>query len=121
MDKRNPNHLTFGSDLTRIPDHISFSSSTNDEKVEQEKRVFEQKYREDEQKLKHRGVTYRFVLFIVFGWLYFVMAIILCVGFGWMKNLSDPVLIALLTTTTANIIAMLWAIIKYLFPDQHKP
>ena len=59
----------------------------------------------------------RWIFGLALGWLLLVLAIVVFNGFGlWSFNLSDQVLIALLTTTTANIIGTLVIVLNYLFP-----
>jgi hypothetical protein len=50
-------------------------------------------------------------------WLLAVIVLMFFSGFStWGFHLSDPVLIAVATTTTANIIGTLIVVAKYLFP-----
>ena len=59
------------------------------------------------------------VLFIVTSFLLFVKEI-LYLKFNYDKNLSDNVIIALLTTTTINILTLAFMVISYLFPKKLK-
>ncbi len=59
------------------------------------------------------------VLFIVTWFLYYVKDI-LYLKFDYEKNLSDTVIIALLTTTTINILTLAFMVISYLFPKKLK-
>lgn len=59
------------------------------------------------------------VLFIVTNFLLFVKEI-LYLKFNYEKNLSDNVIIALLTTTTINILTLAFMVISYLFPKKLK-
>ncbi len=59
------------------------------------------------------------VLFIVTWFLYYVKEI-LYLKFNYEKNLSDNVIIALLTTTTINILTLAFMVISYLFPKKLK-
>lgn len=66
---------------------------------------------EDRRKFSRR------VFGLALGWLLLVLAIVVFNGFSlWSFSLSDQVLIALLTTTTANIIGTLVIVLNYLFP-----
>jgi len=47
-------------------------------------------------------------------WMFLVLMTVVCTGFGSLK-LSDNVMIALLTTATANVIALLVIVANYLF------
>lgn len=57
--------------------------------------------------------SYRIFL-ITTGWLVSVVAILIAVGLGELK-LSDSVLIALLGTTTVNVLGFFVIVIQYLF------
>ena len=59
------------------------------------------------------------VLFIVTWFLYYVKEI-LYLKFNYDKTLSDTVIIALLTTTTINILTLAFMVISYLFPKKLK-
>ena len=59
------------------------------------------------------------VLFIVTSFLNYVKEI-LSLKFNYEKNLSDNVIIALLTTTTINILTLAFMVISYLFPKKLK-
>ena len=59
------------------------------------------------------------VLFIVTSFLNYVKEI-LSLKFNYEKNLSDKVIIALLTTTTINILTLAFMVISYLFPKKFK-
>lgn len=65
--------------------------------------------------LFRQKVTYWWILATVTIWLFMIIAVVFLIGFGWMKNLSDGAVITLFATTTANVIGMLWLVIKYLF------
>ncbi|TAE31925.1 MAG: hypothetical protein EAY65_07520 [Alphaproteobacteria bacterium] len=57
------------------------------------------------------------VLWIVAVWLVLVLGMLVAQGLNWL-DISDRVMITLLTTTTANIFILLKVIIKSLYPDQ---
>jgi hypothetical protein len=59
------------------------------------------------------------VLGIVTWFLYYVKEI-LYLKFNYEKTLSDTVIIALLTTTTINILTLAFMVISYLFPKKLK-
>lgn len=58
------------------------------------------------------------ILNILIGWLFFVGVIIFSQLGPVSHKLSDEVLITLITTSTANIIALPVIILKYLFPKK---
>ena len=77
---------------------------------------------DNKSKLIDIGLRYLFalwVLFIVTSFLLFVKEI-LYLKFNYDKNLSDNVIIALLTTTTINILTLAFMVISYLFPKKLK-
>ena len=58
------------------------------------------------------------ILNILIGWLFFVGVIIFSQLGTVSHKLSDEILITLITTSTANIIALPVIILKYLFPKK---
>ena len=75
------------------------------------------------QNIKERKALARTLLILTCTWLGIVIAIILMSG--WKKHtdffLSDNVLIALITTTTINVIALFKVVTEYIFPDGDSP
>jgi hypothetical protein len=59
------------------------------------------------------GLTY----FLVIVWLGLIIWIIIATGSGWYK-LSDTVLVALITTTTLNVLGLFLVVTQYLFPKK---
>ncbi len=62
------------------------------------------------------------VFWLVVGWLIFVGIVVVADGIKPVWNndrfdLSDPVLIALITTTTINVIGLFFIVLRYLFPN----
>jgi hypothetical protein len=52
-------------------------------------------------------------------WLVAVFCIVVLQGFGRsVFHLSDPVMIAFITTTTLNVLASLAVVVKFIFPDK---
>lgn len=70
-----------------------------------------EKFRDDN---KGRRTFSEIILTIVIVWMFLVLLTVACTGMGHL-HLSDGVLIALITTTTANVIAMLIIVVNYLF------
>ncbi len=58
------------------------------------------------------------IFILVFAWLGIVLGVV--VWQGHIKPLSDGVLIALLSTTTANMISLLYLVIRYVFNHRLK-
>lgn len=60
-----------------------------------------------------------YLFYMTVGWLGFVAALVTLNAFG-LANLSDAVLVALITTTTANVIGMFLVAARWLFPSKNK-
>jgi|SRR5271157_1586813 len=57
------------------------------------------------------------VFWMLVGWLVSVLAAFVFQGFGWFHfRVSDSVLIALISTTTANVLSLGYIVANYLFP-----
>lgn len=81
-----------------------------DERYREETAVIKQ-----ERELQKRVA--RWVMWVVSVWLFFIAVLLVCVGNSHL-NYSDGVLIALLATTTANIIGLAYFMAKGLFPNK---
>ena len=77
------------------------------------------RYRQETERLRReetlRTTVAAAILFVVGAWLACVFALLAWLGHGEAR-LSDAVLIALLTTTTINVIGLLYTVVRYLFP-----
>ncbi len=97
-----------GTDAGPTPEQLSFDSTKQDEEITG--------LRQDrKQRLKFGKWIFR----LVCAWLGFV-AVLIALS-GWRLGnftLSDSVLIALLGTTTVNVIGVLLAVTGYLFPKR---
>lgn len=69
-----------------------------------------------EQDIKERKKFAKWIFITVVGWLFCILGVIICTGLGCLK-ISDPVSLALIGSTTVNIIALFVIIAKYLFPS----
>lgn len=105
-------------DAQKKPDDI-----TKDEKKQLEKSSKEELENNNlAQDIKLKNFLAHAVTWMVAGWLVAVFVILIiqaCCHHGF----SDSVLITLLSTTTLNILSMLYIIARYLFPNtghQHK-
>jgi|ERR1039458_266926 hypothetical protein len=59
------------------------------------------------------------VFWLLVAWLVVVLAGIIFQGFGWFRfHVSDSVLIALISTTTANVLSLGYIVANYLFPKR---
>lgn len=58
----------------------------------------------------------RAMKWLVVGWTLLIFGLLICQGSNWLQ-LTDTVVVTLLTTTTANIFAFLYIILKFLFPS----
>lgn len=79
-----------------------------------------ERFKDQSLRLKHehwaRLVASGCVFLFVLGWLALVGAIITLAGLGYLKDLSEKVLISLLATTSVTVIGLLAAVVRYLFP-----
>jgi hypothetical protein len=66
-----------------------------------------------------RITTAQWLFAAVVVWMFAILAIVICHGLGWM-TISDHILIALLSTTSVNVIGLLYVVVRYLFPDATK-
>jgi hypothetical protein len=57
-----------------------------------------------------------FVLSVL--WLLFIAVFLWCAGKNWL-GVSDAVLIALITTTTLNVLGLFYIVARWLFPQTH--
>lgn len=60
-----------------------------------------------------------YLFFMVVGWLIFAAATVILTGVG-LLTISDAVLIALVTTTTATVLGIFIIVAKWLFPSPYK-
>jgi hypothetical protein len=100
--------------------------------VEKESKFYDQKRKEDlhQQEMADRASdrtqreTYaRRVFFLVLGWIILIFLLLLFQGFGPLIHynpLSDKVLLALITSTTVNLIGTLIIVLKYIFRSPTK-
>lgn len=80
-------------------------------------KALKQKIKCDKQLHNFRQDSYSKLLGTIWAWLGFVAAVVLSAGFGWWQfQLSNPVLIALLTTSTAIVLGIFAIAAKWLFP-----
>jgi len=84
---------------------------------------------EHELKAKRFMLTMRTVFALLLfgltlGWLGFIGWVVWLSGLGWAFKrpflLSDPVLIALITTTTLNVLGLFYGVTQWLFPKLNK-
>ncbi len=71
----------------------------------------------EQQNIEERK-RYALRIFIMIAcWLVAIIAIIVSEGFSWLE-ISDAVLIALISSTTVSVLAFFLAVTRYLFPNQ---
>lgn len=68
------------------------------------------------QDTKFRKSFSEWVMWIVPLWLIGTFILMICAGLGWM-TFSDAAIVALLTTTTANVLGLAHIVLKGLFPE----
>lgn len=80
-------------------------------------KALKQKIKCDKQLHNFRQDSYSKLLGTIWAWLGFVAVVVSLAGFGWWQfQLSNPVLIALLTTSTAIVLGIFAIAAKWLFP-----
>jgi len=67
--------------------------------------------------IKARKLYAGLIYTLVVLWLGFILWIVIATGSGWYK-LSDTVLVALITTTTLNVLGLFLVVTQYLFPKK---
>lgn len=78
--------------------------------------------RDLEQNIKQRKIYAACIFGLVFIWLAGVYVMLILEGFHYRGfDLTEKEILAAITSTTANIIAVLVIIVKYLFPNHPKP
>ena len=77
---------------------------------ETQREILQSRRQDREERKRYAKRIYRLAV----AWLIFVGFLFLGCGLGWL-NLSDSVLIALATTTTIKVLALLLYVTKYLF------
>ena len=101
------------------PDEISQLEEDYVARREQDARI-----RQLEQNIAERKKYANRIFYLVCSWLCFVAALVLLNGIqDWFTfipfHLSDAVLIALITTTTINVIGVFLFVVRYLFPKDN--
>jgi hypothetical protein len=103
------------------------------EAIEKESKFYDRKRKEDihhqemadRQSDRTQRETYaKRVFFLVLGWIILIFVLLLFQGFGPIVHynpLSDKVLLALITSTTINLIGTLIIVLKYIFRAPAKP
>lgn len=76
----------------------------------------EQKKKRFEQDTEFRKHFSNWVMSIVPTWLALTMVLLFLTGFGCTR-FSDTVVVALLTTTTANVLGLAFIVLKGMFPE----
>jgi hypothetical protein len=109
------------SDHALLVDQLAEKEEERDAfKKERDKLRFnleEQKFNEryDLHELRRTYTPYLFYMTV--GWLVFVALLVTASSIGW-SHLTDAVLIALITTTTTNVIGMFLIAARWLFPSK---
>jgi hypothetical protein len=96
-------------DITKRPSDNSVEQIDKSELEWQKSR----RYYED---TRHRGRLTRWVMWVVSLWLALVLLLVLLAGTR-IISLSETVLVALLATTTANILGLAYIVLKGMFPE----
>lgn len=103
------------------------SSETN-EPIRQDAANETRFYEDDEKRIKNEGLSQdirerkkyaKHIFWMVASWLACMMLVLFYQGFGWFhKNISDAVLLALIGSTTLNVLTFFVIVTKYLFPGK---
>jgi hypothetical protein len=119
--------------MSPSPHNLDLSSVTAPPLIEdaKDKRLAEEEYVQFErekrrievasaaQDLADRTSWGRKVFWLLVVWLVLVVAAVTFQGFGWFRfHISDSVLIALISTTTANVLSLGYIVANYLFPKR---
>jgi len=103
-----------------IPENAEESTpetSLYEKYLQDEKRVdilFEKFVRELDLALLQKKIFARYILWLTIGWVFAVLMVVIGKGFGWLQ-LSDTVLVTLIGSTTADIIGLLYIIVRFIF------
>lgn len=92
-----------------------YNSDTDKDTLDEQK----ERFKED---TEHRGKLVNWVMYVTNFWLMFVGTIILLDGSILHFNVSDGVIVALLGTSTANVLGLPYIVLKGLFREwKYKP
>jgi hypothetical protein len=72
------------------------------------------------QDIKERKKYAALIYWLLCTWLYALFSLLLLCGLS-ILHISDKVLIALITGTTADVIGIFYIVVAYLFPKEKKP
>lgn len=105
-----------GSDEQKNAENAERAEELEQKKILKNK-ALKQKIKCDKQLHNFRQDSYSKLLGTIWAWLSFVAVVVSLAGFGWWQfQLSNPVLIALLTTSTAIVLGIFAIAAKWLFP-----
>ena len=109
-----------------LPQEASAKKSLSDEtrKLTYAQKKQEQELRHADREMAQREIYAGRVFVLVCAWITAIFALLVCQGFGpriGFKPLSDNTLLALITSTTVDIIATLLLVLKYLFRSPNGP
>lgn len=101
--------------LNDVPKVEQKDARGSDEKAKNEQKMFELSYESKKHDLEARKTHSKFVLWVIGIWLTIVLVIIFLGGFCPSFYIADSVLIALIGSTTANVLGFYVIILKYFF------
>ncbi|MGA2147987.1 MAG: hypothetical protein ABSH49_23825 [Bryobacteraceae bacterium] len=111
-----------GADVNKEPD-----SNTLKEKEDLEKVRYGAQTEGQKQDIKERKKYAQLFFYLSCAWLVAIVAILMLQGFGsqgfgsfWKTpfKLSDSIVLAMIGSTTANVLGILYIVAKYLFPNR---
>jgi hypothetical protein len=124
----------FRERLSQLSDAEALNTETScDDEIKDEERFFEKGQRDYEQEIKDAELVSlkqdidlrrKFAwagYWMNIGWLVAILLIIVSAGFHFYRfGLPDSVLLALIGTTTANVLGVLYIVMRYLFDTKFK-
>lgn len=101
--------------------HLSSLEKENYDIQEKKARIAELETRVDglRQDIEERKRYAWYIFILIVSWFIIILAIVFLSGMGFME-VSDTILVTLITTTTINIAAFFLGVVKYLFPNNGK-
>ncbi len=102
----------------RSPDQLPIDPNADEE----QRKYYAAQTRGLEQDIEERKKYSQRIFVLCCIWVFVVFALLVAQGLSWLTHfsLSQPVLLAAIGSTTANIIAVFVIVARYLFPDRSR-
>ena len=103
----------------KAPASLPIDPNSDDE----QRRYYAAQTRGLEQDIEERAKYSLRIFVLCCIWVFGIFALLVAQGLSWKTrfSLSEPILLAAIGSTTANIIAVFVIVARYLFPDRSKP